>query len=77
MKHQATCTQFTGIHQTVKYITEAIYHHFVVSSKGLTEDQGEQSDQGVERWMTWEADVGTSEVPSGEMDGAQVGGCEV
>ena len=36
MEHQAAHAQFAGMCQALKYIAEAVYHHFIVGSKAST-----------------------------------------
>ena len=39
MEQQMARIQFEGLSQAIKYITEVVYHHFVVSREGLGKEQ--------------------------------------
>ena len=72
-ERQAAHTQFEGLSWAVKYITEAVYHHFVVSREGLGEER--EGTVVPEEQETQDAGVATSEVPN---EGSEVpgSGCE-
>ena len=74
VEHQAAHMQLAVVARVIECIAEAVYHHFV----GNQEDSdGEREGTVVLEWQeTWEAGVGTSEVPgegSGVAGGAREG----
>jgi len=59
-------TQFTEMSWAVKYIMEAVYHHFMVGREGSGEER-----EGTVVLEMQEAGVGTSEVPEGGHEGTK------
>ena len=58
------CAQFVELSWAVKYIAEAVYHHFMVSREGSGEER--EGTVILERQERWEAGVATSKVLSEE-----------
>jgi len=59
---QAMCVQLMGLHEAMEYISEAVYHQFVVGGEGSDEER--EGAVVLERREMQEAGVATSEIPS-------------